>query len=602
MKKKRLDKIYAVPLILVLAVIPLMTMMGVYASGIGDYSWASGRAFYDFFLIYKSCTLMLAGAVLILFFLMRISGGDMGRLKDNSTRRVLVPVGVFFLVTLVSALAADERADAFFGGYEQMEGFFVILAYLLCFSFSYLYITEEAWVNVFLRALLVGSFILSLLGALQAFGIDYLTSDVSFPFFTMFMNHLPESFTGISASFGEGISYATLYNPNYVGSYVALVLPVTVLIGLWDKLLVSRILAVLSGVLQIIMLVGAQSMTGVIGVIGSALAALVFLLADGRKNRWVLCGIGGICVVAVAGILLFVPDWISRFTNSTISPCSYRISDMVTAPDSLRIELESGRELTLKLKPGGTIYEFDVRDEQGSPLTLTGDTFSGVEIAGEDYEGIRLLAAKKEITNGDTSEYYDVLKVISDEIYEWDFVKMDGRLQYVNRVGRLDQIRKVETLGFDHRYDLATNRGYIWSRTLPLLKKTLLFGVGPDNFVYAFPNDDYVGKVNCGFDGQIVTKPHNMYLQIWVQDGLPACLALLALYLIFAVRTFRRCFVKGKLTWLQKTNIALFCGTSGYMAAGLANDSCICVAPVFWVLLGIGLAVNELAVEKNRVN
>lgn len=602
MKKKRLDKIYAVPLILVLAVIPLMTMMGVYASGIGDYSWASGRAFYDFFLIYKSCTLMLAGAVLILFFLMRISGGDTGRLKDNSTRRVLVPVGVFFLVTLVSALAADERADAFFGGYEQMEGFFVILAYLLCFSFSYLYITEEAWVNVFLRALLVGSFILSLLGALQAFGIDYLTSDVSFPFFTMFMNHLTESFTGISASFGEGISYATLYNPNYVGSYVALVLPVTVLIGLWDKLLVSRILAVLSGVLQIIMLVGAQSMTGVIGVIGSALAALVFLLADGRKNRWVLCGIEGICVVAVAGILLFVPDWISRFTNSTISPCSYRISDMVTALDSLRIELESGRELTLKLKPGGTIYEFDVRDEQGSPLTLTGDTFSGVEIAGEDYEGIRLLAAKKEITNGDTSEYYDVLKVISDEIYEWDFVKMDGRLQYVNRVGRLDQIRKVETLGFDHHYDLATNRGYIWSRTLPLLKKTLLFGVGPDNFVYAFPNDDYVGKVNCGFDGQIVTKPHNMYLQIWVQDGLPACLALLALYLIFAVRTFRRCFVKGKLTWLQKTNIALFCGTSGYMAAGLANDSSICVAPVFWVLLGIGLAVNELAVEKNRVN
>lgn len=597
MKKKRLDKIYAVPLILVLAVIPLLTMMGVYASGIGDYSWASGGAFYDFFLIYKSCALMLAGAVLILFFLMRIYGGDTERLKDNSTRCVLVLVGVFFLATLVSALAADERADAFFGGYEQMEGFFVILAYLLCFSFSYLYITEEAWVTVLLRALLVGSFILSLLGALQAFGIDYLTSKGSFSFFTMFMNHLPDSFTGLSASFGKGVSYATLYNPNYVGSYVALVLPVTVLIGLWDRLLVSRILAVLSSVLQMIMLVGSQSMTGVIGVAGSALAALFFLLADVRKNRWVLCGMGGVCVAAVAGVLLFVPDWISRFMSSTISPCSYRISAMVTAPDSLRIDLESGRELTLKLKPGGMIYEFDVLDEQDDPLTLTGDTFSGVEIAGEDYEGIRLLAAKKELKNGGTTEYYDVLKVISDEIYEWDFVKMDGRLQYVNRVGKLDQMRKVESLGFDHRYDLATNRGYIWSRTLPLLKKTLLFGVGPDNFVYAFPNDDYVGKVNCGFDGQIVTKPHNMYLQIWVQDGLPACLALLALYLIFAVRTFRRCFVKGKLTWLQKTNIALFCGTSGYLAAGLANDSTICVAPVFWALLGIGFAANELTVK-----
>lgn len=602
MKKKRLGKIYSLPLILVLAVIPLMTMMGTYSSGIGDYSWARGQSFYDFFLVFKSCSLMLAGAVLILLFVMLIWGGDAERLKDKNVWRVLGPACVFLLAALVSAFASDERSDAFWGGYEQMEGFFVILAYFLCFVFSYLYVTEEEWLTVVLRALLAGSFILSLLGALQAFGLDYLTSKVTFPFFTMFMKNLPDSFTGISASFGKGVSYATLYNPNYVGTYVALVLPVTVLLGIWDKRLVSRILAAVSSVLQIIMLVGAQSMTGVIGVVGSAFIALLFLLADGRKNRWVLCGIGGVCVAAVAGILLFVPNWMSRFTSSTISPCSYRISSMVTTWDSLRIELDSGRELTLKWKPEGTVYEFDVLDEQGRTLSLTGDTFNGVKIADEKYAGIEFVAAEKKLKRGETQEYYDVLRVTSDDTYEWDFVKLDGRLQYVNRVGKLDQMRKVEAMGFEHHYDLATNRGYIWSRTLPLLKKTWLFGVGPDNFVYAFPNDDYVGKVNCGFDGQIVTKPHNMYMQIWVQDGMPACLALLVLYGLFVVRTWRRCFVKGKLTWLQKTNIALLCGVSGYMVAGLANDSTICVAPVFWVLLGVGFAVNESIVKQKRTN
>lgn len=602
MKKKRLDKIYSFPLIFVLAVIPLMTMMGTYSSGIGDYSWAAGKAFYDFFLIYKSRSLMVMGAFLLLYSFLLLSEGYTGRLKNKNGWRVLVPAGVFLLVSLVSAVTATERTDAFWGGYEQMEGFFVILAYLLCFAFSYIYVTEEEWVNVLLRSLLVGSLILSLLGALQTFGIDYLTSKGSFPFFTMFMKSLPESFTGITASFGEGVSYATLYNPNYVGTYVALVLPVTVLMGIWDRMPVSRILAAISSVLQLIMLAGAQSMTGLIGVLGSALIALLFLFADVKKNRWVLCGTGIIGVTAVVGILLFSPGFISRFTSSTISACNYSISSMVTSSDSLLIELESGKKLTLKLKPEGTIYDFDVFDEQGDTLVLTGDSFNGVKIAGEDYEDIELLAAKKEIEMDDTSAYYDVLRVSSQEKYQWDFVKLDGRLQYVNQVGKLDQIRKIEALGFDHHYDLATNRGYIWSRTLPLLKKTWLFGVGADNFVYAFPNDDYVGKINCGFDGQIVTKPHNMYMQIWVQDGMPACLALLVLYIVFAVRTFHRCFVKGKLTWLQKTNIALLCGVSGYMVAGLANDSTICVAPIFWVLLGVGYAVNESIGKQKSTN
>lgn len=576
--------------------------MGTYSSGIGDYLWAAGKSFYDFFLIYKSRSLIIIGAFLILFFFMLFSERYMGRLDNKNGWHILAPAGVFLLVTLVSALTATERSDAFWGGYEQMEGFFVILAYLLSFAFSYIYVTTEQWVNVLLRSLLVGSLILSLLGALQTFGIDYLTSEGSFPFFTMLMKNLPKGFSGITASFGEGVSYATLYNPNYVGTYVALVLPVTVLLGLWDRMLVSRILAALSSVLQLIMLVGAQSMTGVIGVVGSALLALIFLLADVKKNRWVLCGTGIICAIAAAGLLLLSPGFIDRFTSSTISTCSYSISSMVTSSDSLLIELESGKKLTLKLKPGGTIYDFDVLDEQGDTLSLLGDSFTGVKIAGEDYEDIELLAAKREIKMDDSSDYYDVLRVTSQEKYQWDFVKRKGRLQYVNQVGKLDQIRKVEALGFDHHYDLATNRGYIWSRTLPLLKKTLLLGVGADNFVYAFPNDDYVGKINCGFDGQIVTKPHNMYMQIWVQDGMPACLALLVLYVAFAVRTFRRCFVRGKLTWLQKINIALLCGISGYMVAGLANDSTICVAPIFWVLLGVGYAVNEMTDKGKLAN
>ena len=108
-----------------------------------------------------------------------------------------------------------------------------------------------------------------------------------------------------------------------------------------------------------------------------------------------------------------------------------------------------------------------------------------------------------------------------------------------------------------------------------------------------FRNDDYVGKVNCGFNEQIVTKPHNMYLQIWVQDGLPTLFAFLALYLSLLAEPSVNVSKKENGIIVRKFLLALLCGVSGYFVAGLANDSSICVAPVFWVLFGVAFAVSR---------
>ena len=36
-----------------------------------------------------------------------------------------------------------------------------------------------------------------------------------------------------------------------------------------------------------------------------------------------------------------------------------------------------------------------------------------------------------------------------------------------------------------------------------------------------------------------------------------------------------------------------------YVIAAVANDSNVCTAPVFWGMLGLGLAVNRMLVEKD---
>lgn len=597
-KEKKLDRMYAVPLLFVLAVIPLVAFITIYQSDIGDNPWISGTSFYDFFLYYKSHLMMMVGLVLGIIMIIALTAGRYGNLKGRNSYLCLVPAGVFALLAFVSAMASEHRTDAIFGGYEQFEGLFALLGYVFCFAFAYIYVTDEKWINLLFYTLLIGSLIISVIGAFQAFGMDFLISKAMVPILTMFLKNVRDGFT-LSANFGEGVSYATLYNPNYVGTYVALVLPVTVALGLWGKKRIFSVIAGVSAILQLIMLFGAQSMTGLLGVLGAALIAVLFLFADVKKNRIWLGGIGGVAVIALVLVLAWKPGILNRFTETSISSCDYTISSIETTKDSFTITLDNGEEIRGDMLADGTVYQFDLTDGNGKALAATGDFASGgVTIAGEEYEGITLRADKIQLTEGEETKNYDVLRISTDRDFSWDILKWNGTLYYINAFGKLDQLRKVDSWGFEHRYDLATNRGYIWSRTLPLLKETIFLGKGADNFVYAFPNDDYVGKISCGFGSQTVTKPHNMYMQIWVQDGMLACFAFLLLYLIFAVKTFRHCFVKGKLSYLQKMQIAVFCGSTGYMVAGIANDSTICVAPIFWVLLGIGYAISEI----NKIN
>ena len=58
--KKTSFDFYMLPLVLAVAVVPLLTMMTAYSSGIGKYTWASGGSFVDFFLGFKRGALIVS--------------------------------------------------------------------------------------------------------------------------------------------------------------------------------------------------------------------------------------------------------------------------------------------------------------------------------------------------------------------------------------------------------------------------------------------------------------------------------------------------------------------------------------------------------------
>ena len=163
------------------------------------------------------------------------------------------------------------------------------------------------------------------------------------------------------------------------------------------------------------------------------------------------------------------------------------------------------------------------------------------------------------------------------------------------------ELEEVASIGFKGKERLGSARGYIWSRTLPLIKERPLLGYGPDAFAFAFPQNDLLGKWYAyRTPNMTVDKPHNLYLQIAVNQGLIALGAFLVLvgtYIVNAIKVyaFRRDYSSKEIV-----GIALFLAIIGYLGAGIFNDSIVSVAPIFWILLGTGMSINYMVQKEQK--
>ncbi len=166
----------------------------------------------------------------------------------------------------------------------------------------------------------------------------------------------------------------------------------------------------------------------------------------------------------------------------------------------------------------------------------------------------------------------------------------------LNQRGYTSELRDVESWGFKGYEGFGSGRGYIWSRSLPMLRKTLLLGHGPDTFLAHYPNNDYLGKLRHVTKGiqLIVDKPHNLYIQIAISTGVISLLAVLALFGVYCHESLRLYLQSPVDSGCEVAGVAIFLAICAYLVTAFFNDSIITVAPVFWSLLGLGIATNRL--------
>ena len=578
------SRAFLYPLIIVIAIIPLILHQKIYNSSLNQYQWFSSQEQEnDFFLYYKSFWIVVMAALMLVILCVKIWKQKRYRMFP----KVLIPVGIYGFFIIISMICSINSTFSLQGSMDQFESGFVLLGYLIFMYYAYLLVETEEHLQFLMKAWLISMAVLCVLGLLQVSGHDFFATEIGKKLITS--RDLWDRLDQLSFNFGKNRIYLTLYNPNYVGVYASIAIPILVTLLLFTKKIKMKVFYALLTVGMVIGIIGSESKTAFLTL---AIVAVVGLFVFRAKLlpywKWLVGGIV-LCAVLFVGIDFGLNH---SFTNSIkgavqsiVNPQKPNVSKVQTLENEIVIDYLE-QPLHISYTRVGESYSFMIKDEEGTDIaTVTQD--NTILLQDERFQNIKLMPIV-------ISEIYG-LQVTVDDSMQWYFSNeaKDGDTTYYfyTPYGKWDKISNPKAITMNER--MFSGRGYIWSRTIPELKNYILKGSGPDTYVLVFPQDDYIGLENNGFKGSVVTKPHNLYLQIWVQTGGISLVAFLALYVIYLVQSI---YVYGKSkfeTYQEQLGVGIFLAVVAYLIAGITNDSTITVAPIFWILLGLGFGINH---------
>ena len=567
-----------------------------------ELPWTSfGKQYYEFFLSAKSIVLIAALVAMTLAVLARL--WNLRKKKEISFLKLFLPLCVYLLMALLSSIFAYRPAASFFGGYEQFESIWVLFSYGMTAYYIFLFAETQTDFLVVTDALCASGSIVGIIGVFQGLGMDI--------FRTEFGQRLITTDTFFMMAGGKlvfrtvpGEAFTTLYNTNYVGVYGAMMIPFLMILFVRDKAVWRKIWYAINICLLLATVIFSHSKAGILTV--AFLIGVILLFAARRLLKyWYL--LAALAVALAVGV--FCLDKVSShrlsgaFLDLLKSDAEKQeeyaewFTDMLTKDDGIHLNFD-GVELRIAMdSQDKSILLLEKVSGQKENLTITNDN-SGILVTDSHERTMRVTPQRITMESGEDKNGF-LLSGRFDWYFAWDEAK--SKILYLAGVNSLQELRHVEAFGWKDHYYFLTGRGFIWARTNPLLPKYLLLGCGPDNFIYVFPNDDFFEAQNHHYGGQVVTKPHCLYLQMAVQTGGISLLAFLTFYGWYAVWSLRLYFGRKQRLTERRLGCAALLGSLGYMISGLTNDSMVATSPVFWILVGLGIAFNFRESEKMKM-
>lgn len=582
-----------VPLILVLGVIPLIVQMQLIPLPADVQAFWTQDSAADFFSYYKSKALILTIIyMLCVFGYYKAQGLKDELLQNKSLYLYFGAAAVFALFTLLSTLFSNYKSIAVWGGPERCEGLVMLFVYLLIMLYAlwaYMHKPEFRYILLPLGFLI---FITGILGAFQFWGHDLFTTSFGK---SMIIPEVFRSQGDLKLLFEKGKIYGTMYHYNYMGSFGAMMVPLFLVLTLFLK---ERKQQIFCGIMTVIALFALLGSTSRAGIIGLSFAALCFLFFFGKKliqHYKATLGCVAVLVVFVVGVNIATGGLALARIPSLLNDIKVLVSSS---------DVDYHNEIAVRnidLQKDTAVFTF-----QGDILTIQKNTNHQPIFTASDGQQITAPAENSALTVGDNHkieiQYVPVdgqntpfLGIYSGEKIEFILGLYDEGFAFVDtRMNKIDY-EEAPAIGFQGKEKLGSARGYIWSRSLPLFMDSLIIGKGPDTFFAEFPQGDLLGKLYAYDTTQmIVDKPHNLYLQIGIDEGGIALLAFLVMMFAYLIDSFRLYALRKEYNPQQAIGAALALAVIGYLGAGFFNDSIVSVAPIFWVLFGVGIATNQI--------
>jgi len=533
----------------------------------------------DFYSYYKMIFFLTASFFLLITFLKYV---DLNGIKKTN---YYLPAAVYSIFAVLSSFKAEYKEIVIKGFPDRYENIFVLLGYLLLVVAAVNIVDNKKSFKLILKALFISAFILAIHGILQFYNYDLLATEFGRKLIT------PDGldfFVDRLSFIGRRIIYSTMYNPNYVGSYASMV--GILALGLYSSSQKNKKLFI-SGILSTLLfafLIGSRSRAGFMGFIAGTVIIL-YMQRQFLKKHWIR-----IFVIFTVFTLVFI-TMNARNLDEIFSDVLFPKTEQEKylegeiLPPITEVSSEAGK---LKLKTAEAEFEIIMASDQikvlnKQPLNVYNSKDEVKEII---FKGKQYLHHSFQINE---KENYLIWNYGAKSA---QFYYQDGQILMAGMHNNLYPLKKVESIGFKGYERLGSSRAYIWSRTLPLLKDTIFIGHGPDTYAMYFPQDDVIGKLKFFSNPKIIVdKPHNLYLQIAINTGIISLLVLLYLWGNYIFSSFVLYNNSDLSSWQNRLGIALLGAVSAYLVAGFFNDSVISVAPVFWIILGLGISLTILA-------
>lgn len=593
--------IIALALILVTGVVPAVCRLATVAvSPIENSLIRSATKIYDVFSYNKSIFICVLAVIILLSFGLEILTETEHR-KINFKQPQFIMIGVYALMVIASSVFSAYKPVAFNGISERYEGMWVLLAYVVLFLSAQIFIDNKKHLSLILVGFFLSALIVGGIGFFQFFNIDLFKTDFGVKLIT---GDLYESVKSLNIKFTD--VYSTLYNPNCVGMYSAMLAPFFIALALF--LPVKNPIKYASVIFVAIMLVNVVGSSSAGGLVGFAVALMVMALvfvADMFFNKkyktkpalyWSAFGAVVLAVIIGLGAVFAVPSINAKFNSVVASAINsegktdYVFKEFRVEENKAIITTANGDITVAYDKANNKADVYDVNGEMVEAVNAQNvkDT-NGVVLY--SYENINGLAGESKVQVGNNQLLFNNGNVTF--LFKID---ENGNLTALSKKSQPVTVEdNADAMLFDNMIYFATGRGYIWSRSIPVALKHFIIGSGPDTFAFEFPQNDIFEKIKVlGNPYIIVDKPHSIYLQSAINTGCISLIALLALFFYYIYNSFKSILTKNNSGFAFAVKIAVLTGVCGYLVAGLATDSVVSVAPVFWVLLGTGYAANKL--------